>query len=352
MNIVSYNNQKTQPDAQAAKLEKELSELQNLPPNKVPQSLSAVTGDSVLASLLQDKKAAEAALVRQRATLDEKNPDVQTTSALIAQTDRQNDQRVAGIRASMQTQLAAAKEAAADKHGRHVVGTILGSTNGLMVLNGAVTNLDSVNYVNKGLLDVGPGGLTVDSYMYSGQDASGQPNRGAATPWPVKGDVRGFYDDNANVADAKSLKAAGGDADNVKLAWNLGGPARAGGPVTNSSYNANNIGGTSWNGPYRVDLPGGSGGVGGAGVAGGGGGFGGSGGAAGGAWGGGRGGVGGAGGSSTLVGWRCCSGRWIWWWSGRWWCGRRWQQGFVGRECAAGERREFCIGNELSGCRG
>jgi polysaccharide biosynthesis transport protein len=114
VNIMAYNNQKIEKEIQAASLGMMLTQLTNLGPRELQETLPSVTPDAILTSLLQDRNSAESALVKQRVTLGESHPDVLTTIKLIDTTERQITNRVNGILESMRTQLAAANASAAE----------------------------------------------------------------------------------------------------------------------------------------------------------------------------------------------------------------------------------------------
>jgi capsular exopolysaccharide synthesis family protein len=105
ISLAMLQNQKIESETQLAKLKAELSNLTNLPTERLRQTLPTIEPDSQLSALLQDKTEAEQKLITQQANQGPENPELKTTKELLVKLDSQIDDRVNGLLSAIQTKV-------------------------------------------------------------------------------------------------------------------------------------------------------------------------------------------------------------------------------------------------------
>ncbi len=104
-----YNNQMIEGEAQYVKLEKEVTELQPLSPEKLREVLPTVVQDSTLSDLLVKLNTAKQNLVSLTNDFSPANPDVIRVNSLIVELNNQINDRVSGIMAGLTSEMQAQK---------------------------------------------------------------------------------------------------------------------------------------------------------------------------------------------------------------------------------------------------
>jgi polysaccharide biosynthesis transport protein len=104
-----YNNQMIEGEAQYVKLEKEVTELQPLSPEKLREVLPTVVQDSTLSDLLVKLNTAKQSLVSLTNDYSPANPDVIRVNSLIDELNNQINDRVSGIMAGLTSEMQAQK---------------------------------------------------------------------------------------------------------------------------------------------------------------------------------------------------------------------------------------------------
>jgi len=109
--LQNYNNLMIDGEAAYMKLEKQLSELRPLSPEKLREVLPTVVPDPTLSDLLSKYNTAEQNLVSLTNDYSAANPDVIRVQSLIVELDQQINNRVSGIMAGLESQVQSQKAA-------------------------------------------------------------------------------------------------------------------------------------------------------------------------------------------------------------------------------------------------
>jgi bla regulator protein blaR1 len=112
MNIMHYNVLKIDAETQYIKEEKLLSQLKQMKPDELKEALPTVAPDPILIQLLKDRIAAENKLATLLSTYTKNHPDVIRTQALVDESKKKIDDRIAGMLVGMEARVESLKAVA------------------------------------------------------------------------------------------------------------------------------------------------------------------------------------------------------------------------------------------------